>query len=641
MVKLLIGGSPCTYWSVAQKKNRETEAEGLGWELFKNYLIAKEKFKPDFFLYENNKSASQAIRDQISHELGVDLMYINSALVSAQNRQRFYAFNWDVEQPADRGILLKDILESGVPFRNEKSYCIDANYYKGGNMTSFNKQSGQRLQVAEPVNTATDGKDRTLKAQYFRNGIANFVTNGGFSATAVAEPIRVGTLPNSKGEMKDAQATRIYSIDGKSVNLVANGGGQGAKTGLYDLPVEKEVGFAIAVEWNENGEPIIAISGTDEKTYPVYKVENGFITIKDTQYQIKLADGYYIIRKLSIKECCRLQTMPEIIHNVKIDLKRGEISCLDRQKISVPSAEEKCHRSQEFAKDAHAIDLNEFARFVEKGLSIKLPQTNELVPLNVHTNLEGLNSQKDCSRGSLKNANNAEKNLKTLNADQTEIFAQAIVGMSTILRKTMQIGKEELHLNGKPFAVLKNGKVQFMKCGTEIMQLVEDAEINISKVKKAIASTTSEALPDTKNLEQTLTTLCYYVLNAIGGYILQQTNGEILFSIKTPYTYAVSNTQAYKGLGNGWTAEVIIHILNGALKDVPKDEEIIVLSMYDGIGTGRYCLSKMGFTNIKYYAYEIDKYAKQIAMSNYPDIVQMGDAFDLRNENWSLNLPLK
>ena len=42
MIKLLIGGSPCTFWSIAQKNNRETEAEGLGWELFKNYLIAKD-----------------------------------------------------------------------------------------------------------------------------------------------------------------------------------------------------------------------------------------------------------------------------------------------------------------------------------------------------------------------------------------------------------------------------------------------------------------------------------------------------------------------------------------------------------------------------------------------------------------------
>lgn len=55
-MKLLIGGSPCTHWSIAQTRNRETEPEGLGWELFKNYLIALEKFKPDYFLYENNKS---------------------------------------------------------------------------------------------------------------------------------------------------------------------------------------------------------------------------------------------------------------------------------------------------------------------------------------------------------------------------------------------------------------------------------------------------------------------------------------------------------------------------------------------------------------------------------------------------------
>ena len=85
-IKILIGGSPCTHWSIAQKNNREVTAEGVGWELFKNYLIAKEKFQPDFFLYENNKSASQAIKDQIAYELGVGsdpmarFTYINSAI---------------------------------------------------------------------------------------------------------------------------------------------------------------------------------------------------------------------------------------------------------------------------------------------------------------------------------------------------------------------------------------------------------------------------------------------------------------------------------------------------------------------------------------------------------------------------------
>ena len=124
-----------------------------------------------------------------------------------------------------------------------------------------------------------------------------------------------------------------------------------------------------------------------------------------------------------------------------------------------------------------------------------------------------------------------------------------------------------------------------------------------------------------------------------GNYIIRKlspTECERLQTMPDGYTEGVSNAQRYKALGNGWTAEVIIHILNGALKDVPRDEEIVVLSMYDGIGTGRYCLDKMGFTNVKYFAYEIDKYAKKIAHNNYPDIIHCGDAFDLRKPGWSI-----
>ena len=97
-------------WSIARYEGREVVPSGIGWELFLNYLIAKEKFQPDFFLYENNNSIAPAIKSQISAELGVDLMMINAALVSAQNRERVYGFNWSVEQPSDRGIYLSDIL---------------------------------------------------------------------------------------------------------------------------------------------------------------------------------------------------------------------------------------------------------------------------------------------------------------------------------------------------------------------------------------------------------------------------------------------------------------------------------------------------------------------------------------------------
>jgi DNA (cytosine-5)-methyltransferase 3A len=116
----------------------------------------------------------------------------------------------------------------------------------------------------------------------------------------VSEPVRIGTYPRSDGVLIDHQQSRIYSIDAKSTTINANGGGWGAKTVLYAFPVEYE------------GEvPVKAVSGSDGKTYTVYEVKDGQITIKGKQYPIKLADGFYIIRKLTVSECKRLQTVPE------------------------------------------------------------------------------------------------------------------------------------------------------------------------------------------------------------------------------------------------------------------------------------------------------------------------------------------
>ena len=102
------------------------------------------------------------------------------------------------------------------------------------------------------------------------------------------------------------------------------------------------------------------------------------------------------------------------------------------------------------------------------------------------------------------------------------------------------------------------------------------------------------------------------------------------------YTKMVADSHRYNGLGNGWCADAVIWQLEQALLGVPLTEEIVVVSMYDGIGTGRYCLDKMGYTNITYHAYEIDKNAIKVASGNYPDIIQMGDAFQVREDDWRI-----
>jgi site-specific DNA-cytosine methylase len=311
MIKLYMGGSPCTHWSIAKVKSRETEPSGLGWELFENYVIGLKKYQPDYFIYENNKSMSEAIRQQITKELGVEPILINSALVSAQNRNRLYWTNIPgVIQPGDKKIFLEDILET----------------------------------AAAPVNVCDNGKSHTLKAQYYKNGLANFILNGGFSATAAAEPIH---------DKHNTQSNLFY------------------------------------------------------------RVSSSQITIKGQQYPIDLPDGYYIIRKLTIKECMRLQTVPDT------------------------------------------------------------------------------------------------------------------------------------------------------------------------------------------------------------------------------YIFQVSNTQAYKMLGNGWTVDVIAHILSF----VPgiTEEEVNVMSMYDGMSCGHIALDKLGANVGKYYATEIDKYAIQTAKENYPEMIHLGDAYQVRNEDWCIN----
>ena len=64
-----------------------------GWELFRNYVIASQKFNPDLFLYENNESISKQIQNEIGKSLGVHLLHINSAILLAQTRHRIYGTN--------------------------------------------------------------------------------------------------------------------------------------------------------------------------------------------------------------------------------------------------------------------------------------------------------------------------------------------------------------------------------------------------------------------------------------------------------------------------------------------------------------------------------------------------------------------
>lgn len=353
MIKILLGGSPCTFWSIAQTKHRETKPEGLGWELFENYLIAKEKFKPDIFLYENNKSAAEPIKQEIRERLGVvdgplfeypgcaRYIEINSALVSAQNRQRFYVHNCgDVGQPPDRHIMLRDILETGEELNstNSKARTIKAQYAQSGpaNLLCGGKHFPAIGVVERIPDYGSSDKSRPVLANYATKG------DGESSVQSQAFPDN----PNKQvfdyvaervGSVGDGQANRLYAIGGKSVALKANGGGGGAKTGLYAVPMKvsenTSKGYAEIYPGecvdlaHENSQTRRGRKMADKsnclltsneyyqylgtKDRPIYEVRDGKIHIKGREYPVKLRDGHYWVRKLTVRECARLQTMPD------------------------------------------------------------------------------------------------------------------------------------------------------------------------------------------------------------------------------------------------------------------------------------------------------------------------------------------
>lgn len=347
----LIGGSPCTYWSIAQTKNRETVASGMGWELFSQYVRALHEAKPRFFLYENNKSMSAAIRASITETFGFEPILINSALVSAQNRQRLY---WcgirqadgtykkaDIQQPADRGILLKDILETNAVTWLEKAYTYTTRCQ--GAIIENTLEKHQHTMVAEPVCVAQRGRyDENGKVyQHFEaqpTGKTNKLTTVS-KDNLIAEPICVNSKSGRAGVegLQPSRQDRVYDIAGKMPVVTSSFNPKIAESITADdikYCNDKNIAHicrpfgskAKVITENEKAPTLMAAMGTgggngvyyaenmkvrEITNAPIYEVKDGFITVKGKKNPIKLVDGFYIIRKLTVRECMRLQTVPE------------------------------------------------------------------------------------------------------------------------------------------------------------------------------------------------------------------------------------------------------------------------------------------------------------------------------------------
>ena len=215
---LLIAGSPCQDFSVAGHQLGHAGDRG---KLFYEVVRIINECNPEYFLIENVKMRKESEK-VFTDLLGVEPIEINSSLVSAQNRRRLYWTNIpNVTQPEDRNILLKDILEDGYVDR-DKSFCIDANYFKGGNLKSYFEKHRRQLVFSKDGlchvgNADLNGHD-SLKRVYHSQGKAPTITTMGGGHR---EP-KVFIEPMHYRKLTPLECERLQGVPDNYSNHVSN-----------------------------------------------------------------------------------------------------------------------------------------------------------------------------------------------------------------------------------------------------------------------------------------------------------------------------------------------------------------------------------------------------------------------------------
>lgn len=259
-IDLLIGGSPCQGFSFAGKQLNFDDPRS---KLFWVFVKVLKKLKPKYFLLENVRMKKQSL-DIITEALGVEPIFINSSLVSAQNRQRYYWTNIPVDGlPNDKGIKLNDILEDGFVDR-DKAHCLDANYFKGGNLRTYFEKHRRQLVFSKDglchVGDADINGNDTVRRVYHPDGKAPTLTTMGGGHREPKILVKGGRIVNRR---LDENGVRKDN--------------------------DKSIPFTACIELRD-----------DDKTNCLSTIQKDTIVVENLTW-----------RKLTPLECERLQTVPD------------------------------------------------------------------------------------------------------------------------------------------------------------------------------------------------------------------------------------------------------------------------------------------------------------------------------------------
>lgn len=229
IIDFLIGGSPCQGFSFAGKQLAFDDPRS---RLFFVYVDIRNHINDERnragkgevkFMLENVKMKKECL-DIISEQLGVKPVFINSALVSAQNRQRYYWANWEFVQPEDKGIILIDILEDDIDhafFHSEKaieymSRCVS----DGRNHWDFNHHSDADKDKSTCV-TANTHKGVPYNVLVISDKALRRIQRGKYSKPKF-NPVKTGAIntKNNSGQLSLDSGTTLVSSGGFKIGCV-------------------------------------------------------------------------------------------------------------------------------------------------------------------------------------------------------------------------------------------------------------------------------------------------------------------------------------------------------------------------------------------------------------------------------------
>ena len=290
-IDLILAGSPCQGFSFAGKQLAFDDPRSA---LFFEFVKILKEVKPKYFLLENvrmKKEFLNIITEQVSKcypeiPFGIEPLLINSSLLSAQSRQRYYWTNIPgIQQPQEKGIVLRDILETReIEGLSEKAIA----YMNRGS----EKYTGTKTRAEHYIKHESK-KSNTLTANMYK-GVP-------YGVIAVDKPLQVGEAVDINGH---DILKRVYSQDGKSPTLNACTGGNrepkvvcGRYVGRYKVDgVRQDHKGSVAGKTKQMLE-----LRRDQKTNNLSTVQKDNVLVKDNVYW----------RKLTPLECERLQTVPD------------------------------------------------------------------------------------------------------------------------------------------------------------------------------------------------------------------------------------------------------------------------------------------------------------------------------------------